>query len=81
MSSIVKINCISAQLTRDTETFSNMDPYVVVFCGTEKRKTRTHQEGGKRPVWNDTFTFSNPKSQQIKFAVWDEDNVSDDLVG
>ncbi len=61
--------------------FSNMDPYVIVWCGSDKRKTRTHQEGGKRPQWNDSFTFVNPKSQQVKFAVWDEDNVTDDLVG
>lgn len=43
MSNSLKITCINAQLTRDTETFTNMDPYVVVQCGTEKRKTRTHQ--------------------------------------
>lgn len=43
MSNEVKITCISAQLTRDTEMFSNMDPYVVIQCGSDKRKTRTHQ--------------------------------------
>jgi len=43
MSSEIKITCISAQLTRDTEMFSNMDPYVIIQCGSEKRKTRTHQ--------------------------------------
>jgi Ca2+-dependent lipid-binding protein len=79
--SVIKVTCISAQLTHDTEMFSNMDPYVVVQCGSEKRKTRTHQEGGKRPQWNDSFSFANPKSQQLKFVVWDEDNVTDDLVG
>ena len=58
-----------------------MDPYVIVQCGSQKRKTRTHQQGGKRPLWNDSFTFANPKSQSLKFAVWDEDTVTDDLVG
>jgi|LakMenEpi03Aug12_release.lakeMendotaPanAssembly.Ray.scaffolds.fasta_scaffold2896818_2 hypothetical protein len=57
------------------------DPYTIVELGSEKRKTRTHQEGGKKPTWNDLFTFNNPKANMIKFTVMDEDMMTDDLVG
>lgn len=43
----------TALLTRDTEIFSNMDPYVIVKCGGVTKKSKVHQEGGKKPRWND----------------------------
>ena len=47
----------------------------------QRQKTRTHQEGGKQPRWNDTlnFTITNPTGMNVQ--VWDEDMINDDLVG
>lgn len=32
------------------------DPYCIVKCGGQTFKTRTAKDGGKNPVWNETFT-------------------------
>jgi hypothetical protein len=44
---------------------------VVVEVGKDKRKTRVHQEGGKKPHWEDKFSFANPKANMLKVTVWD----------
>ena len=81
------IKPISALLTRDTDTFSNMvrlsstqDPYVIIEVGGIKKKTKTHKEGGKKPHWDDVFTFQ-PKETKMTIKVMDKDTLSDDLVG
>lgn len=70
-----------AKLFRDTETFGKMDPYVSVRVGNMKVKTKTHQSGGKAPKWNDTLQFELENEDTIDIAVYDEDTVTDDLVG
>ena len=73
---------MSAKLTHDTETFGKMDPYCKVSLGGELKKTKTHQEAGKYPTWNDSFTFQRNSENFLNIEVWDEDTVSaDDLVG
>ena len=46
----------SAELTHDTELFAKMDPYLIVKCGYETKKSRVHENGGKRPKWNEVNT-------------------------
>lgn len=70
-----------AILTHDTEVFSKMDPYCVVKLGQQQRKTRVHDEGGKKPRWSDTLTFTRGSDTQLTIQVWDKDVVDDDLVG
>ena len=43
----------SALLTRDTETFTKMDPYLIVKCGSVTKKSLVHESGGKKPRWNE----------------------------
>ena len=46
------------------------------------KKSKTHQEAGKYPTWNDSFTFLRNSENFLSIEVWDEDTVSaDDLVG
>lgn len=73
---------MSAKLTHDTETFGKMDPYCKISLGGELKKTRVHQEAGKYPTWNDSFTFQRNMENFLNIEVWDEDTFSkDDLVG
>lgn len=72
---------ISALLTHDTELFSNMDPYVVIKIGHEKKKTSTHKEGGKKPKWNDVLIFRPSGGDDMEISVYDKDTFTDDLVG
>ena len=73
---------LTAKLTRDTETFGKMDPYCKIWLENEIKKTKTHQDGGKYPSWNDTFTFQRNLECLLYLEVWDEDTISaDDLIG
>ena len=47
----LKLTVLEAQLTRDTETFGKMDPYVKIETRMQKFKTATHNGGGKTPKW------------------------------
>ena len=48
----LKIHILEARLTRDTEAFGKMDPYVVCNTRMQRIRTKTCQEAGKNPVWN-----------------------------
>jgi Ca2+-dependent lipid-binding protein len=46
------VKVIEAKLTRDTEMFSDMDPYFKILCGGTEYQTTVCMGGGKKPVWN-----------------------------
>lgn len=83
----LNVKLISAQLSHDTELFSNMvphslsqDPYCYIQLGAQRYRSRTKKEAGKKPVWNESFQFT-AMDNNLKITVMDEDVVSDDLVG
>lgn len=71
----------TARLTRDTETFGKMDPYVKFKMGGKTKKTKTHNSGGKNPNWNDTISMDVKGATDITITVYDEDTFTDDKVG
>ncbi len=48
----IVVTAVKAELIRDVEVFGKMDPYVVFEHSGEKYKTKTHQDGGKTPLWD-----------------------------
>ena len=48
----LRLEIIEARLTRDTEAFGKMDPYVKIQMREQVFKTKTMQEAGKTPKWN-----------------------------
>ena len=60
--------------------FSIQDPYCILALGNEKHKTNTKNEAGKRPIWNETFTF-NSSDNNLSVRVMDQDTLSDDVIG
>ncbi len=76
------IKVLVANLSRDTEVFGNMDPFVTIEYQGMEFKTKTIGNGGKRPQWNETFeidVFS--LSDDIKISIIDENLFKNDLVG
>ena len=64
------------------ELFGKQDPYVVISLGASKLRSKTHNNGGKEPVWNQTFSFElNGTESTFLAQVSDEDVGEDDLVG
>ena len=79
----LKLTVVQAQLTRNTETFGKMDPYVKIESRMQKFKTNTINGGGKTPKWTgQTFTIDvKYTGDDLTLSVWDEDVGNDDKVG
>ena len=56
-SGTIRIKICSADLTRDTEWFGKMDPFCVIEYKEKKYQTNVKNEAGKKPVWNQSFSF------------------------
>lgn len=82
MASTLLINLVSANLTRDTELFGNMDPYCKVYLGPQVKISKVLNSAGKLPIWNQVLAFSRTLEDSIRIEVWDKDLLkSDDLIG
>jgi len=79
----LRVRLIEANLTRDTETFSKMDPYVnIIYNAVKVGKTKTLDGAGKKPKWNQSFEIQIMDiMDDIYFEVKDEDLTSSDLIG
>lgn len=79
---LLHIVVVQAELTRDVETFGKQDPYVkITYLGTPY-KTRVHNDGGKRPVWNQAFDFQiGSISDEIHLEVKDDDVIGAEMIG
>jgi len=70
-------------LIRNTETIGKMDPYVMLEYKGGKYKTKTQDEGGKHPVWNETLTIpiDGAINEKVRLSCYEEDYMKDDFVG
>ena len=74
---------------RSTQMFGKQDPYVIVYVkgANQRRRVKTHvnEDGGKNPAWNQTLASLDyihaDKSDRIVFEVWNENSMSDSLIG
>lgn len=82
----LKILIIEANLIRNTETTSQMDPYCnVKIANKVLMRTKTKNEAGKTPIWNETqecqITDPSEFLEFVEFEVLDEDSTGSDLIG
>uniref|UniRef100_A0A7S0RWS8 C2 domain-containing protein n=1 Tax=Chlamydomonas leiostraca TaxID=1034604 RepID=A0A7S0RWS8_9CHLO len=70
-----------AQNLKDKDLLGKQDPYVIVQCGHQTVRTRTATDGGKNPVWNETFKLSVINENDINFTIKDDDVGVDDVIG
>ena len=64
----------SAILTRDTEMFGKMDPFVTLVSEQFRVRTNVHENGGKKPVWDRPFNIDpDYLGDNVKFTVLDQD--------
>ncbi|EFJ42719.1 hypothetical protein VOLCADRAFT_97168 [Volvox carteri f. nagariensis] len=66
---------------KDKDFFGKQDPYCIVKVGTQQYRTRTATDGGKRPVWNETFRFNVLNENDAELVIKDEDVGHDDNLG
>ena len=67
-----------AELLKDKDVFGKQDPYVKIKTNSGEFKTHTCNNGGKRPYWNDAFTFNLAGDTNIHLSIWDKDTFSKD---
>lgn len=64
------------------EMFGKIDPYCTVEFEGKQWRTRTIKHS-TNPEWMDVFKFTvaDQNSSQLHFRVWDENTISDSLIG
>jgi len=79
---ILTLRVKQGKLTRDTEVFGSMSPYITITFKNQKYKTKVHDSGGKKPVWTDEFQLEvESPSEEMTLRCWDQDLTSSDAVG
>lgn len=86
---MIVVRALDANLLNDADfldrmvlTSSSQDPYLVIYCGGERKQSTVREEGGRNPRWGDTFTFNRSGDPMIRVQIWDKDTFSaDDMVG
>lgn len=49
---------MQGHLYRSSQTFDQMDPFLVIECEGFSYKTKIHENGGMAPKWNQLITLS-----------------------
>ena len=58
------------------------DPYVKLKIGDQEMTTNVHNNGGKKPVWGDSFDFKVLNEKEMELQVYDKETVGQDkLIG
>lgn len=78
---VMSVTLTFAQGLKDKDWFGRQDPYAIVRCGGQHFRTRTHVDGGKNPVWNETFSFNIINENSLEVTVMDADVGPDDFIG
>ncbi|XP_009776717.1 elicitor-responsive protein 3-like [Nicotiana sylvestris] len=63
----------------DTNWLTDMNPYVVVTCRTEEKKSSTASGEGSDPEWNESFLFTITRGcDELHIKLMDENTFQDD---
>ena len=79
----LKIMILEARLTRDTEMFGKMDPYVIIETRMQRVRTATQEDAGKTPAWADEVIDIDVKyiGDDMHLAIMDENMTEDETIG
>ena len=53
----LEVEVVEAKLERSTEMWGKQDPFAELSIRLQKFRTKTHTDGAKEPVWNETTTM------------------------
>lgn len=78
----LRVHLDEAKLTRDTEMFGKMDPYVKMSCREQEWKSSVVNGGGKHPKWHQQWFDIDVKylGDDLFFKFYDEDVGKDDFI-
>ncbi|OMO79475.1 C2 calcium-dependent membrane targeting [Corchorus capsularis] len=79
----LEVVVVSAKGLENTDFLCNMDPYVILTCRTQEKKSSVASGKGSDPEWNETFVFNVSEGvSELNLKIMDSDAGSnDDFVG
>ncbi|CAL2260106.1 unnamed protein product [Prunus armeniaca] len=79
----LEVNLVNAKGLKNTEVFGKMDPYVVITCKKQQKKSTVATAMGSNPEWNESFVFGvSDDVNELHVMIMDKDTGSkDDFVG
>ncbi|XP_068307118.1 elicitor-responsive protein 3-like isoform X1 [Pyrus communis] len=79
----LEVNLVNAKGLKNTEFFGNMDPYVIITCKKQQKKSKVATAQGSNPEWNESFVFGVADGvTELHLMIMDKDTGSaDDFVG
>ncbi|KAG2432134.1 hypothetical protein HXX76_009060 [Chlamydomonas incerta] len=78
---VMSVTLEFAKDLKDSDWFGKQDPYCIIRVGGQTFRTRTAVDGGRNPVWNETFRFNVINENSVDVEIKDEDVGRDDLIG
>ncbi|XP_059302266.1 16 kDa phloem protein 2-like [Lycium ferocissimum] len=79
----LEVYIADARDLEDQNWLTDMNPYVVITCRTQEKKTSTASGEGSDPEWNESFLFTISRGcDEINIKIMDENTFgSDDYIG
>uniref|UniRef100_A0A5B7BVA9 Putative elicitor-responsive protein 3 n=1 Tax=Davidia involucrata TaxID=16924 RepID=A0A5B7BVA9_DAVIN len=79
----LEVLLVGAKGLENTDFLCNMDPYVIITCRTQERKSSVASGKGIEPEWNENFVFTiSDGVSELSIKIMDSDSGSeDDFVG
>ncbi|KAL0411983.1 UNVERIFIED_CONTAM: Elicitor-responsive protein 3 [Sesamum latifolium] len=75
----LEVLLVSAKGLDDTDFLSSTDPYAILTCRTQEKKSSVASGAGSSPEWNETFLFTVSHGvTELKIKILDKDTFTDD---
>ncbi|OVA14113.1 C2 calcium-dependent membrane targeting [Macleaya cordata] len=79
----LEVLLIGAKGLENTDFLCNMDPYAILTCKSQEKKSSVASGAGTEPEWNETFVFTiSEGASELTIKLLDSDSgTADDVVG
>ncbi|KAI3449171.1 hypothetical protein Pfo_005836 [Paulownia fortunei] len=75
----LEVLLVSAKGLENTDFLSGMDPYAILTCRTQEKKSSVASGEGSCPEWNETFLFNiSGGVTELRIKIMDKDTFTDD---
>jgi Ca2+-dependent lipid-binding protein len=75
------VKVVRAEISRDKNLLSSMDPYCIIRTNAGEVKTSVAKGMGKNPVWSDSFNINFNGDTTLYVGMWDKDTFTpDDII-
>ena len=74
----LRVQVVNAAKLKNKERFQKSDPYCMVECGSDSKKTKSI-DNNLNPEWNEEFVFNVAEGvETLALSVWDKNTITKD---